>query len=185
MKKLTTLMLLLSLSAFASKSDHKELENFLIKLDFEQMEYKLKLEKEKLMTQNKVFKDLNFLDLKNLNSVDLSCVEWVYRGSASRTEAIKACRGVTSMECLEWVYRGSASREESARACQYNRSMECAEWVYRGPSSREESVAACRGVTDMECVEFAYRGSSSREESARACGRGGRRPRPGDRPRCK
>ena len=82
-------------------------------------------------------------DQIGLLSVGQECAEWVYRGSASREESVRACRGVQTMDCVEWVYRGSASREESARACRGVSDMECVEWVYRGSASRVEAAQAC------------------------------------------
>lgn len=165
---------------------------FDLKQFYEAQSFELKLQKEKELINILEKKDFHFFSNLTKNSQTISlvekvnfesqeCVEWVYRGSATREEAANACRGVNNMSCVEWVYRGSATRTEAAEACRRVESMECAEWVYRGSANREESAAACRGVRDMQCVEWVYRGSATREEAARACSNGRNRP---DRPRC-
>ncbi len=162
---------------------------FLTKANFEQQEFNLKKKKEthliqvtnkanfKFLSSEHKFNELTSL-LSTLDFENLNCVEWVYKGSASRQESVEACRGVFDTVCLEFVYKGSASREESARSCRGVSSKECLDFVYKGSASREESARSCRGVRDMECVEFVYRGSASREESARSCAnsRPNRRP---------
>lgn len=172
--------------AMASKNIVKDAQLFQVKQNFEEQAFQLKIKKEKEMIEAVGKIDFNFINIsslvKQLRSPNMSCAQWVYRGSASREEAMRACRGVRDMKCVEWVYRGSASRVESASACRGRTNMECTEWVYRGSAPRLESVHVCRGVRDMSCVEWVYRGSASRVESAQACQGGGRRP---DRPGCK
>jgi bacterioferritin-associated ferredoxin len=138
------------------------------KVKYEEESYFLKLAKESEL--------VNLLGRKEplkTKMQDSSCVSWVYQGSASREESVRACQGVRDMDCVRWVYQGSASREESARTCRGVVNMECVRFVYEGPSSREESVRACEGVRDMQCVRFLYQGPSSREQAARSCGSNG------------
>ena len=151
---------------FSSFSYAKDSSNsaFKIKQKYEKFSYNVKLHKENEMR--------NLSKLKLMLTGEYSrneCVAWVYLGSATRAEAIKACRGVESMDCLNWVYQGSATREQSAKACRGVASNDCLNWVYLGSASRAESASACYRVSDMECVKTAYLGSSTREQSAKLC----------------
>lgn len=169
-------------SPFTFATDGQEI--FELKKQYEDRAYELKIEREKeaVKLQNKEDASLfSFLNLKTTNS-NMECIEFVYRGTATRDQAIRACQGVTSIQCVEFVYRGTSTREESARACQGVRVQECVEFVYRGTATRDQSARACQGVSDMSCVEFAYRGTSSREESARQCSY--HRPTPPRNPNC-
>lgn len=84
-----------SMFSFAKTSNEKKL-------------YELKINQEQELIKIKGKTDFSFfssnkenplLNLKSLESME--CIEWVYRGSASRAEAIAACKGVYSLQCLE------------------------------------------------------------------------------------
>ena len=87
--------------------------------------------------------------LTNINQLEysnLDCIQWVYESpSASREQAIEACRGVSSLECAKWVYESpSASRIDSAKACAGVVDMKCVHWAYQSPSvGRVEAAQSC------------------------------------------
>ncbi|MFN8369208.1 MAG: hypothetical protein U0T83_01135 [Bacteriovoracaceae bacterium] len=150
----------------------------LIRESFEKKMDQLKLEEETTLAKAKGIKDFS------LSTKSFSCIDWIYRGLISRTEAVEACRGVTNISCLDWAYHGLTSRIEAAEMCRGRVNMTCVQWVYHGLTTRAEALEACQGVTDMKCVEFLYRGLTSRVEAARSCQNSDGYGRPHDRPEC-
>jgi hypothetical protein len=178
-----SLLLLTQVNGNSVELNQAELHYYKAKLNLDQLAFDIKIKKEEQEIINSKKTDFQFfnaiesiLDAKNFSSVDLSCVEWVYKGPGSRQDALEACKGVRNMTCVEWVYKGPGTRMEAARACRSVPLQQCVEWVYKGPGTRMEAAQSCRGVKDMECVEFIYRGTGTRMEAAKACAESRGRP---------
>ena len=168
---------LLFLSAFAYGNTSLKLSE--LRQQYEEKAFTLKKTEEKKAIALAGKTDfLFFNEVLKSGSTKMSCVEFVYQGSASREEAVEACRGVRSMDCVNFAYKGASNREQSAVLCQNVQTFECVEFLYKGlTTSREEAIRSCRGYVDMKCVNFMYAGTATRFQAVEKCREERRDPR--------